>query len=87
MSVTWIGQSKNQKTLDVLSELTELANAGQLEGFAYVVSVSGDSQPKFGVQGAFYSDPWAGLSILSRLRIKLENLAARHELLPRRAQK
>jgi hypothetical protein len=72
MSVTHIGLPANQRTLEVLSELTELAMAGDLKGFAYVAEV-GDESPKFGAAGRFHSDPWRALAVLTRLREQFES--------------
>lgn len=75
MNVRHIRGRASADAMQSLSELTELASSDRLKGWAFVAEIEGDSAPKFGAVGSFYSDPLRGLGALTRLRLRLERVA------------
>lgn len=78
MNVVRIGQHRSQKTIEVLQELIAIALTGELDGFAYVAEIRGESS-KFGVLGRYREDPVRALPPLRKLRGRIEEIVDNHE--------
>jgi hypothetical protein len=79
MKVVSIAGQADPRTLEILAELTKLAQAGQLAGFAYIAEVRGEPIPKYGTLGRYLADPFLGMGAVNRLWFKLSRTAEAQE--------